>query len=128
MREDLRDPRTRFAILREFVRGPHDRPDGTVEEPGILVETGEFLAVALFEFGLIVPGIDLAWAAVREDPDDRIGPAGKVPPMCSERVDGGGCAALLCEQSGERHGPEPRSRARQELAAGSICRDWWYED
>ncbi len=51
----------------------HHRADLVGEEAGVLVEALEFLAVALGQFGLVVPRVDLARSAVDEQPDDRAG-------------------------------------------------------
>ena len=47
----------------------HQRADLFGKESGELVEALEFLAVALGEFRLEVPGVDVAGAAVDEEPD-----------------------------------------------------------
>ena len=62
VREQLGDQLAALAVLRELERRLHQRPDLAVEEAGVLVEALEFLAVALLEFGLVVPGIDVATA------------------------------------------------------------------
>ena len=62
LRKELRDPRPALAVLGELERRLHQRPDLVGEEAGVLVEALEFLAVALGEFRLVVPGIDLAAA------------------------------------------------------------------
>ena len=64
----------------------HQRPDRRGEEAGVLVEARQFLAVALGQFRLVVPGIHLALAAVHEQPDHALGLGGKMRPLRRKRM------------------------------------------
>src|SRR6266545_1146352 len=100
----------------------HQRADLIDEEAGGAVEAGQFLAVAPFEFGLVVPGIDVAWAAVDEQPDDGAGLAGEVARARRERVQValvggiGGEQTLTVEQTGEGERAEAHAGAAKEVA------------
>ena len=56
------------------------------EEAGVFVESGEFLAVHLFELGFVIPGIDLARSAIDEEPDDGLGLAIEVTSFGCEGI------------------------------------------
>ena len=47
----------------------HQRPDLIGEETGVLVESGELLPIAFDQFRFVVPGVDVARAAIHEQPD-----------------------------------------------------------
>src|SRR5437016_1746654 len=71
-REDFRHPRPRLAVLPPLERRLHQRPDLVDEEARLVVEALQLLAVGPEEPGLVVPGVDVAWPAVDEQPDDRL--------------------------------------------------------
>ncbi len=104
VREDLGDPRPALAVLGQLERRLHQRADLVGEEAGVLVEALEFLPVALVEFGLVVPGIDVGRPAVHEQPDDRLGlgrrsaaPSARAgPPAWSARQPVAGRPARAC--------------------------------
>jgi hypothetical protein len=62
-----------LAVLHPIEGGPHEWSDGAWEKPGFWVESIEGLSVPFDEFGFVVPRIDLALAAVHEEPDDGAG-------------------------------------------------------
>ena len=68
VREKVRDPFAALAVLLELERRLHQRTDGVGKEAGETVEACEFLAVTLFQFGLVVPRVNVAGAAVDEQP------------------------------------------------------------
>ncbi len=70
VRKEAGRPSAALAVLAPFERGSHERADGSWEEACLRVEAFECLAVALGEFGLVIPGVDLALSAVHEQPDD----------------------------------------------------------
>ncbi len=73
MGEEGGDGLAAFSMAFEFKRALHESADGAAEEAGELIEVFQRLAVEFLQGGLIVPGIDLAGAAVDEQPDHRFG-------------------------------------------------------
>ena len=71
VREHLGDPRAGLAVLLPLERRLEALAAGG-EEAGLGIGPGEFLAVALLQFRLVVPGIDLRRPAGHEQPDDRL--------------------------------------------------------
>src|SRR5882672_8489996 len=88
VRKNLRDPGAGPAMLTELKRRLHERADFRGEKAGLLVKTFELLAVEFFEARLVVPRINLAWAAVHEQPDDGFGPGRKMGWPRRERIAG----------------------------------------
>src|SRR5262249_12646359 len=86
LRKNLRDPGAAFAILLKRKWRSHQRADFFGEKSGVVVESLESLAVAFLKLRLIVPSVDLAGAAVEEDPDHGFGFRGKMPGMRSQGV------------------------------------------
>jgi hypothetical protein len=76
--EDFRDPFAALAVLGEFKRRLHQAAHVVGEEAGEAVEVRQLLAVAFFQFRLVVPRIDVARTTVDEQPDDGAGLGGKV--------------------------------------------------
>ena len=104
----------------EAERRLHQRPDLVGEEAGVLVEALQLQAVAALQLGFVVPGIDVAGAAVDEQPDDRLGPGGE---MAGPRCQGVqlalvvGAQPLALQEAGQGEGAEPHAGATQEIAA-----------
>ena len=81
------------------------------EEAGGLVEALEFLAVLLFEFGLVVPRIDVTRSAVHEQPDDGLRLAREVRLLRRQRVFG---LLFGAQEIGQREQTESAAGAREE--------------
>jgi hypothetical protein len=94
IRKNLRPPRAALAVLFEGERRLHQRPDAAGKKSGVLVEAVQFLAIALFEFRLVVPRVDLALPAVHKKPDHRLGLGRKMRRPRCHRI-----AARLCRAS-----------------------------
>ena len=90
IREDFGDVFAALSVRPKAKRRAHDRPDLIAEKPGVAVEAGQLLAVAPFQLGLVIPGIDLARPAVDEQPDDVLG-----------------LGRMMARRAAERGGSEP---------------------
>src|SRR5262249_53879511 len=120
--EDVARPGARLTVPGEPEGGAHHGPDLVGKEAGVLVETGELLAVELFELRLVVPGAALRLPAVHEEPDHAPRPGGEVGRSRGERVEGDrlrvgrharGEQALFAEDRRQREEPGPRAGARE---------------
>ena len=111
--EDAGDHFSALAAGGEFEWGFHDPADGVGEKSGELVEALEFFAVVFGEGGLVVKGIDLAGAAVDEDPNDAFGFGREVGAFRGERV-GSAEEVLFAEE---------RREAEETGAAAGVTED-----
>ena len=57
------------------------------KKAGLGIEAFQRLAVAFFQLGLVVPGVDLALAAVHEQPDDALGLGRKMRRPRGQRIE-----------------------------------------
>src|SRR3954453_10130105 len=80
--KDFRSPGAALPMLAKFEGRLHQWPDLIREEAGVLVETGQLLAISLGELRLIVPGVDLAGTTIHEQPNYSLGLRRK---MCGPR-------------------------------------------
>ena len=69
VREDLRDHLAALTTRGELEGGLQQGTHLLRKEPSELVESLEFLAVALGEFGFVVPRVNVARPAIDEQPD-----------------------------------------------------------
>src|ERR1043165_3247609 len=128
VRKDFGDVFATLAMLAKTERRAHDRPDLLAEEAGILIEADQFLAVAAVEFGLVIPGINVARPAVDEEPDDVFGLRSMMswPRQHGACRIGGRPRRLSYLRRGTKHvrqreHAEPAAGACQEFAAGGIA-------
>jgi hypothetical protein len=111
VREQVGDPGAalRHGGPRRTATSSGARPPG--KKPVLVSKPGELGAVAHRQFGLVVPGVDLAGAAVHEQPDDGLGAGGEVG-----RRGASGLGRAACAEGTSR--PESRSRvARPSMPA-----------
>ncbi len=59
--------------MRELKRRFHQPTDFTRKKSCFRIKTFQRFTVPFFQFRFVVPGVDLAWAAVHEQPDDALG-------------------------------------------------------
>ena len=118
--EDAADPGAALAVPGPREGRLHQGPHGIGEEPGLGVEAGERLAIAPLQLGLVVPGVDLAGAAVHEQPDHGLGGGAEVGRPGGQRVRdrAGRGEAGAGEQGVERQQAEAATRAGEQLSAG----------
>ena len=85
--ENLADPSARFAVASKFERRLHDRADLLLEKAGVFVETGQLLSVTFFQLRLVLPRIDVARAAVHEQPNHAFDFGRKMASLWRERIE-----------------------------------------
>jgi hypothetical protein len=94
-------------MLRETEWRLHDRTDLVRKKPGGFVEALQLLTISFGQLGLKVPGIDMAGAAIHEEPDDILGPGGKMGRPGGHGISLGVCSlgqhVLLKETSQSEH-------------------------
>ncbi len=130
LRKNFRNPRTRLPALLELEGRPHQRAHLLGEEARVLVEAFQLLAIALGQFGFVVPGVDLALTAVHEQPDDAFGLGRKVRGFGRHGIDRQrrGSVGRVCQQplrlqhGGQRQQAGSGSGPGQELAARRVGR------
>ena len=122
LRKKTARPSAALPLLRKCERRFHQRADGVGEKSRLRVEARERLAVALREFGFVVPRIDLARAAVGENPNHRLRTRRKVRRLRAERIRAGRVRAF--EQRSEREPAETTAGALEPLATSEEIRMW----
>src|SRR6185503_9070711 len=120
VREDLRHHLAALAARGELERRLHQAAHFVGEEAGELVEARQLLAGALRQFRLVVPRVDVARTAVREDPDHRLGTRLEVGRARRKRVPFvPRQQLLLAEQARQPEEPDPVPGPRQQLPPGT---------
>src|SRR5262245_34033138 len=79
--KNLADPRSRFPVAGELEWRLHHRAHLRGKKARVLVETFQFLSVALFQFWLVLPRVHVTWATVHEQPNDALRFRRKVAPL-----------------------------------------------
>ena len=78
LRQDLGSPLSALTVLLEGKRGLHDGADLFGKKSDLFVEAFEILTMGTSQLRFIVPSIDLALTTVHDQPNNRLGPGGKM--------------------------------------------------
>lgn len=120
--EDLGNPATGLAFLLKLERRLHQGADFPRKETCELIETLEFLPIVLFKGGLVIPGVNLALAAIHEQPDHRLGLGREVSLPGSEGVQckiGRGLHLVFLKQVCKGEHADTLAGTTQEIAPAS---------